>query len=72
LRPIPFGFFGIDFYYYFNFNETNGKIHVKEIHHIQKAKGLMEDKPKSTKAPKFTKKGSWNFDLPQDYLKTIC
>jgi hypothetical protein len=32
------------------------KFIAKKEHHIQKADGLGEDKPKSTRAPKFTKK----------------
>jgi len=34
----------------FYFLETNGKIHCKERHHKKKAKGLGEEKPKSTEA----------------------
>jgi hypothetical protein len=36
--------------FFFSFLETNGKIHCKEKHHKEKAKGQREEKSKSTKA----------------------
>jgi hypothetical protein len=37
--------------------KNNGKIHCKDRHQREGAKGLVEDKPKSTtKAPKFTER----------------